>query len=346
MKYHKFPRQSRETSTKKVFAAELLIRKCQLNSYRLLGREASCLQKLNIHLLLERVFLNFPGYSLNIAQIQANVTKRLHKFRNRYPFSRNATRVYTKETYYLYATPIGSITVTQVLGVQCALERFYEDFGNAIAACHLGTHRNENECASPKKAYTLVLLSDEAVSYEVRKYILHKGYAVGTLQIGTQQFMIMFDTGGFSRWLASTVLPMGCYKRKLKYDVNSLTRIPLGRTHVSGYFDGIQRGNIVTDNLVLGDCLIPGFPFAEIVETSCQVMPGEYFDGIFGMRKSLPGAEHDAFPETFLDYATRYGVAQEKLFTFRFCGQLNVLHQAALCFSGYDTRDIALHAYT
>ncbi|TGZ60796.1 hypothetical protein CRM22_008330 [Opisthorchis felineus] len=159
------------------------------------------------------------------------------------------------------------------------------------------------------RAYTLVLLSDEA------------GYAVGTLQIGVQQFMIMFDTGGFSRWLASTVLPAGCYKPKQRYEVNSSTRTLLGRTHVSGYLDGIQRGNLVTDNLVLGGCLIAGFPFAEIVESTCQVVPGECFDGIFGMRKSLPGAERDTFPETFIDYAARYGVAQEKLFTFRFCGQ-------------------------
>ncbi|KER20638.1 hypothetical protein T265_15269, partial [Opisthorchis viverrini] len=44
---------------------------CQLNSYRLLDKEAklsdaSCLQKLNIHALFERVFLNFPGYSLTV----------------------------------------------------------------------------------------------------------------------------------------------------------------------------------------------------------------------------------------------------------------------------------------
>ncbi|KAG5454795.1 Aspartic protease 4 [Clonorchis sinensis] len=156
------------------------------------------------------------------------------------------------------------------------------------------------------------------------KNILHKGYAVGTLQIGAQHFTIMFDTAGFSRWLVSTASPAGCYKRKLRYDINSATRISLGRTHASGYLDGIQRGNLVTDNLVLGDCVIPGFLFAEILESTCRVMAGEYFDGIFGMRRSLPGAERSSFPESFIDYAARYGVARERLFTFRLCGQTGI----------------------
>ncbi|KAG5454748.1 hypothetical protein CSKR_104354 [Clonorchis sinensis] len=61
--------------------------------------------KLNIHLLLERVFLNFSGYSLTVSQIQANATKRLHKFRNRYHFSRDAKRIYGK-TYYSHASSV------------------------------------------------------------------------------------------------------------------------------------------------------------------------------------------------------------------------------------------------
>ncbi|KAG5447804.1 hypothetical protein CSKR_106842 [Clonorchis sinensis] len=55
--------------------------------------------KLNIHLLLERVFLNFSGYSLTVTQMQANATKRLHKFRNRSYFSRDAEQIYEKKCY-------------------------------------------------------------------------------------------------------------------------------------------------------------------------------------------------------------------------------------------------------
>ncbi|KAG5441622.1 hypothetical protein CSKR_114412, partial [Clonorchis sinensis] len=59
----------------------------------------------NIHLILERVLLNFPGYSLTVTQMQANVTKRLHKFRNRSRFPRDAKRIYEK-TYYSHASPV------------------------------------------------------------------------------------------------------------------------------------------------------------------------------------------------------------------------------------------------
>ncbi|KAG5453784.1 hypothetical protein CSKR_113840, partial [Clonorchis sinensis] len=67
--------------------------------------------KLNIHLLLERVFLNFSGYSLTVTQMQVNATKRLHKFRNRSHFSRDAKRSYEK-TYYSHTLSVVS-TVTQ-----------------------------------------------------------------------------------------------------------------------------------------------------------------------------------------------------------------------------------------
>ncbi|KAG5447578.1 hypothetical protein CSKR_101344 [Clonorchis sinensis] len=70
--------------------------------------------KLNIHLLLERVFLNFSGYSLTVTQTQANATKRLHKFRNRSHFSRDAKRIYEK-TYHSHASSVAS-TVTMVFG--------------------------------------------------------------------------------------------------------------------------------------------------------------------------------------------------------------------------------------
>ncbi|KAG5442325.1 hypothetical protein CSKR_109857 [Clonorchis sinensis] len=69
--------------------------------------------KLNIHLLLERVLLNIPGYSLAVTQMQTNATKRLHKFRNRSHFSRDAKRIY-KKTYYSHTSSVVS-TVTPVL---------------------------------------------------------------------------------------------------------------------------------------------------------------------------------------------------------------------------------------
>ncbi|KAG5454301.1 hypothetical protein CSKR_113992, partial [Clonorchis sinensis] len=61
--------------------------------------------KLNIHLLLERVFLTFSGYSLTVTQIQTNARKRLYKFRNRTHFPRDAKRIYEK-TYYSHASSV------------------------------------------------------------------------------------------------------------------------------------------------------------------------------------------------------------------------------------------------
>ncbi|KAG5453191.1 hypothetical protein CSKR_112753 [Clonorchis sinensis] len=69
--------------------------------------------KLNIHLLLERVFLNFSGYSLTVIQMQASGTKRLHKFRNGSHFSTDTKQIYEK-TYYSPASSVAS-TVTPVV---------------------------------------------------------------------------------------------------------------------------------------------------------------------------------------------------------------------------------------
>ncbi|KAG5446372.1 hypothetical protein CSKR_110254 [Clonorchis sinensis] len=69
--------------------------------------------KLNIHLLLERVFLNFSEYSLTVTQMQANAAKSLHKFRNRSHFSRDAKRIYEKTCYSSVVS-----TVTPVVDVR------------------------------------------------------------------------------------------------------------------------------------------------------------------------------------------------------------------------------------
>ncbi|KAG5452885.1 hypothetical protein CSKR_107430, partial [Clonorchis sinensis] len=71
--------------------------------------------KLNIHLLLERAFLNFSGDSLTVTQMQANATKSLHKFRNRSHFSRDATRIYEKTCYSHASSVVSTVTVVSVL---------------------------------------------------------------------------------------------------------------------------------------------------------------------------------------------------------------------------------------
>ncbi|KER34054.1 hypothetical protein T265_00234 [Opisthorchis viverrini] len=63
------------------------------------------LQKLKIHLLLERVLLNFPGHSLAVTHMQGDATKRLQKFRKRFHFLIDARWIYGKTTHYLHWFP-------------------------------------------------------------------------------------------------------------------------------------------------------------------------------------------------------------------------------------------------
>ncbi|KAG5446448.1 hypothetical protein CSKR_105399 [Clonorchis sinensis] len=102
---------------KKAFAVELFIGETPTQQLQTSGQRSKTLicilfTKLNIHLLLERVFLNFPGYSLTVTQMQANAAKRLHKFGNRSHFSRDAKRIYEK-TYFSHASSV-VCTVTPV----------------------------------------------------------------------------------------------------------------------------------------------------------------------------------------------------------------------------------------
>ncbi|KAG5446480.1 hypothetical protein CSKR_112209 [Clonorchis sinensis] len=66
--------------------------------------------KLNIRLLLERGFLNFSGYSLTGTQMQANATKRLHKFHKRSHFSRDTKRTYEKTNYSHASSVVSTVT--------------------------------------------------------------------------------------------------------------------------------------------------------------------------------------------------------------------------------------------
>ncbi|KAG5450233.1 PHOsphatase [Clonorchis sinensis] len=66
--------------------------------------------KLHVHLLLERVFLNFSGYSLTVTQIQANATKRLHQFLNTIHFSRDGKLIYEKTCYSHVSSVVSTVT--------------------------------------------------------------------------------------------------------------------------------------------------------------------------------------------------------------------------------------------
>ncbi|KER19439.1 hypothetical protein T265_11791 [Opisthorchis viverrini] len=54
------------------------------------------LTKLNIRLHLERVFLNFAGYSFNVTQMQENATKPIYNSVIDFSFQKDANRSYAK----------------------------------------------------------------------------------------------------------------------------------------------------------------------------------------------------------------------------------------------------------
>ncbi|KAG5442962.1 hypothetical protein CSKR_107138 [Clonorchis sinensis] len=91
--------------------------KPQLNSYGLLNRGAELSYASRLQNCISTFSLNassriLSGCSLTATQMQANAAKRLHKFRNRSHFSRDAKRIYEK-TCYSHVSSVGS-TVTPV----------------------------------------------------------------------------------------------------------------------------------------------------------------------------------------------------------------------------------------
>ncbi|KAG5454209.1 hypothetical protein CSKR_111132 [Clonorchis sinensis] len=88
--------------------------------------------KLNIHLLLERVFLNLSGYSFTVTQMQANATKRLHKFPNRSHFSRDAKRIHEKRCYLHASSVVSTVTLVNMFllanALICTAVQIYTNF--------------------------------------------------------------------------------------------------------------------------------------------------------------------------------------------------------------------------
>ncbi|KER32195.1 hypothetical protein T265_01630 [Opisthorchis viverrini] len=116
------------------------------------------------------------------------------------------------------------------------------------------------------------------------------------------------------------MLPTSCHPTKQRYDVTSKTCHSSGLTYTFSYLDGVQTGNVVTDNLVLGGHLIPEFLFVEVLHSTCQSSPGEEYDGLFGMRKPPGDSRTRIFDPTLVKLAVLAGLADKEVFTFQFCG--------------------------
>ncbi|GAA48627.1 gastricsin [Clonorchis sinensis] len=135
------------------------------------------------------------------------------------------------------------------------------------------------------------------------------GNACGPIQIGEQQFKVIFDTGGFSRWLPSSRSAPHVFSSRTKYDKNSPTRISMEKEYRTSY----------------SGCPVEHFIFAEMIYSSIVVDASEGFDGIVGMRKPQGDQKRgDLFRITLIDHLLATGSVAEAIFTFRFCGRPGV----------------------
>ncbi|TGZ49544.1 hypothetical protein CRM22_010911 [Opisthorchis felineus] len=161
--------------------------------------------------------------------------------------------------------------------------------------------------------FSVDLLSDEV------------GNPIGQVFVGVQQFRILFDTGGFTRWLPSSASEDDNFEGKIRYDVKSLTRTSLGRGYVTSYGEDSHEGNVVADNLLIEEHCIPSFIFVEMMKIAGSVDKREGYDGVFGMKR--PEKSHVAwefFGTTLIDHLVNADIVEGGVFTFRFCGQPGV----------------------
>ncbi|KAG5451149.1 hypothetical protein CSKR_102682 [Clonorchis sinensis] len=113
---------------KKAFAEELFIREAPTYQSQTIGQGSKTLicislTKLNFHFLLERDFPNFSRYPLTVTQMQANATKRPHKFLNRSHFSREAMRIYEKIYYSHASSAVSTVTLVRIKRVLHPVQR-------------------------------------------------------------------------------------------------------------------------------------------------------------------------------------------------------------------------------
>ncbi|KAG5454686.1 Cathepsin E [Clonorchis sinensis] len=156
-------------------------------------------------------------------------------------------------------------------------------------------------------------------------FLFYLGLAYGFIQIGEQQFRVMFDTGGFSRWVPSSRSAANLFPNRVKYDEKSPTRTSLEKRYVASYSGKRYEGNVVMDNVLIAGQFVEQFPFVEMICCSTNVDANVKHDGIFGMRKPPRDRKRlEIFKVNLIDHFLAMGTVQQAVFTFRFCGQPGV----------------------
>ncbi|GAA48626.1 gastricsin [Clonorchis sinensis] len=141
-----------------------------------------------------------------------------------------------------------------------------------------------------------------------------EGNPITQVCIGGQLFVVLLDTGGWTRWIPSSKSTSALFAERNKYTAPPETSVSMNRIHKASYSARKYVGNVMMDEL--------WFTFVEMVEGHGAVESRETYDGIIGMRRPSEDDEsYEYFETTILDYVVNAGIATDSVFTFRFCGQ-------------------------
>ncbi|KER32299.1 hypothetical protein T265_01714 [Opisthorchis viverrini] len=142
--------------------------------------------------------------------------------------------------------------------------------------------------------------------------------------MGRQPFMVLLDTGGWTRWIPSIKSTSAEFAYRNKYTGQPETSISLNQEFETSYSGEKYRGHVVTDELWVGR-VFPQFKFVVVMESTGAVDKREGYDGIIGMRRPPSNDGRCEFSNTtILDYIVEAGIVTDAIFTFRFCGEKGV----------------------
>ncbi|OON17621.1 hypothetical protein X801_06538, partial [Opisthorchis viverrini] len=156
-------------------------------------------------------------------------------------------------------------------------------------------------------------------------FLFFLGHPIIPVNIGGQPFMVLLDTGGWTRWIPSSKSTSVEFANKKKYTGQAETSVSMNEEYETSYSGEKYKGNVMIDQLWIAGRMIPHFTFAEVVESSGAVDDRKGYDGIFGMRRPPESFESCKFLKTtFLDFIMDAKLVNDAIFTFRFCGQPGV----------------------
>ncbi|KER32302.1 LOW QUALITY PROTEIN: hypothetical protein T265_12844, partial [Opisthorchis viverrini] len=161
------------------------------------------------------------------------------------------------------------------------------------------------------------------------------GNPITQICVGGQPFVVLLDTGGWTRWIPSSKSISEVFANRNKYAAPPETSVSMNQIYEAIYSGQKYTGNVIMDDFwpnnstitikKLADRLLPQITFVEMVIGHGAVDGREGHDGILGMKKpSKNDKGYEYFKTTILDHVLNAGIVMDAVFTFRFCGQQGV----------------------